>query len=559
MPWSVGDVDSHKKGLTPSQKKKWVKIANGVLKKCGSGSACEGKAIRIANSSFMYDAVFFDGGFVLYNSLDVEECCEFAVKKGEPLRNFHSCRMKSPNYETYGYEKCAGKHGGKCVDHVYGIKGDKSELQAIRYPASSWDSSSAKKHCSGRGGVFTAAKGGEKKKKTSMEMVMKKETQKMPQGALHFMDHSCFAKAIPTDGDKIKLDMVVYSGGVIKNHFWWGNLAIDLDGMKFPKSKFPVLENHEQSRKVGFSSKPVIENYQLSLNPEKTEFVDTETANEFIKLSKAGFPYESSMYAQPSAIERLEQGTSAEVNGMTVKGPATIWRQSVFKEASVCVFGWDSNTRSAAFANQEIELPLEVNQLKFIEREVIFKMDLAQFKAEHKDAYEDLVAEVRDSVTAEIQAKFDKDKKDLEDRYKREAAEKDSQLAEGNKRLLELEKKDAIRSENEMKARADKVWLTKLGESNIPEHLHEKVMRHVSYSQFVKEGVLDREKFVEAIDAEIKDWETRGVTSTVLGTGFSQKEVDGGGQEQEADEKLVEDTTNNLLNLAGQEKTKDQT
>jgi uncharacterized protein YdaT len=34
MPWTVKDVDSKKKGLTPAQKKKWVKIANGVLKDC---------------------------------------------------------------------------------------------------------------------------------------------------------------------------------------------------------------------------------------------------------------------------------------------------------------------------------------------------------------------------------------------------------------------------------------------------------------------------------------------------------------------------------------------
>ena len=54
MPWTVKDVDRHKKGLASAQKKKWVSIANGVLKDCQSkgGSGCEGKAIRIANSKF---------------------------------------------------------------------------------------------------------------------------------------------------------------------------------------------------------------------------------------------------------------------------------------------------------------------------------------------------------------------------------------------------------------------------------------------------------------------------------------------------------------------------
>ncbi len=53
MPWTVADVDKHKKGLTDKQKKKWVKIANAVLKTClaENGDDCEAKAIRIANDA----------------------------------------------------------------------------------------------------------------------------------------------------------------------------------------------------------------------------------------------------------------------------------------------------------------------------------------------------------------------------------------------------------------------------------------------------------------------------------------------------------------------------
>lgn len=54
MPWTVADVDKHRKGLNKSQKKKWCKIANGVLKTCmaDNGKDCEGMAVRIANSKF---------------------------------------------------------------------------------------------------------------------------------------------------------------------------------------------------------------------------------------------------------------------------------------------------------------------------------------------------------------------------------------------------------------------------------------------------------------------------------------------------------------------------
>jgi uncharacterized protein YdaT len=54
MPFTVKDVNKHRKGLNESQKKKWARVANGVLKTClaDNGKDCDGMAIRIANSKF---------------------------------------------------------------------------------------------------------------------------------------------------------------------------------------------------------------------------------------------------------------------------------------------------------------------------------------------------------------------------------------------------------------------------------------------------------------------------------------------------------------------------
>lgn len=46
MPWTVADVDRHKKGLSADDKRMWVAIANHILKQTGD----EGRAIRIANA-----------------------------------------------------------------------------------------------------------------------------------------------------------------------------------------------------------------------------------------------------------------------------------------------------------------------------------------------------------------------------------------------------------------------------------------------------------------------------------------------------------------------------
>ena len=653
MPWTVGDVDSHKKGLTPAQKSKWVSIANAALKRCQAkgGSGCDASAIRIANAAFSYDAVYDEEGFVYFLDVDVDDCCEFAVSAGEPLANFHSCRLKEPNYPEYAYKKCAAKSGGKCIDHVYGIpKEGGSQLQAMRYPVSSWSSAEARSNCGGKG-TFTAAKRSEKKqswddsdiqlhdeffaffeeegtfqedkdkpggsnqgkykkgpfcgpsggapsgtypvntkgraqaaiayarhapnpsgikkcvcrhwpslpscktKKTSLEVETMSEKQKLPKAALHFMDHECFAKVISdADGAKAKLNMVCYSGKPIKKHWYWGDLVIDLSGMSFPKKKFPILENHREDRKIGFSNgKPLVEEHQLRLDPEKVEFVETPYSDEFIRLSKQGFPYESSIYAVPSSVERLEPGTSAEVNGFTMKGPATIWRQCTFKEASICVFGHDSNTHSEAFAEGDIELELEVANLKLAEsdqqesteKEVIEDMTLAELKEKNPEVFSALSEEIRGEVTAELQAKFDQEKKDLENKH---SQEKDGLTG----RILELEKKDEIRSMNEMRSRAASIWTSKLSESNIPDHLFEKVSQHVSYSKFVKDGVLDEKGFHEAIDAEIKDWESKGVTSSVLGMSFTKKgETDDSGGDTSQEAKENEEAVNQLAALAG--------
>lgn len=52
MPWSVGDVDKHKSGLSQTEKEKWVRIANSVLNRCKKQGNidCDARAIRIANS-----------------------------------------------------------------------------------------------------------------------------------------------------------------------------------------------------------------------------------------------------------------------------------------------------------------------------------------------------------------------------------------------------------------------------------------------------------------------------------------------------------------------------
>ena len=445
MPWTTKDVDEHKKGLTPAQKKKWVSIANGVLEQCQAdgGKDCEGKAIRVANSKFS------DEGFE-----------------------------------------------------------------------------------------------------------MKTENQKVPKAALRLMDSDHPQVKFAMDGEKEKLDMVVYSGGIIKDHWWWGNLAIDLEGLTFGKKKYPILESHDSDRKIGFAGKPIVDK-ELRINPDTVQFVDTPESLQFRKLSKEGFPFEASMYAQPLMIQRLAEKETAEVNGFTMKGPATIWRKTAFKEASVCVFGWDSNTRSAAFSkDDEMEITLEVQTKSESaladnegnsSREEGVNMELSELKAKHAD----LVLAIREEVLAEVKTEKTTLEKTVAD-LRTQLQQKDATITSQEERVLKLEKSEAIRREKDRVAEADRIWAEKLEASEIPEHLYAKVKSQVGYTRFVKDEILDVENFSKAVDAEVADWVGKGVVKTkIIGGGGLSKETAPEGSTKLA-EKEEEDRVDALLAMAGQ-------
>lgn len=74
----------------------------------------------------------------------------------EPFPNFHSCRINPPGkYTRFVYNDKVNPN------IVIGFKkGGGSEAQAFRYPKGKWTEAAAKKHCTGKGGSFEAAKKG---------------------------------------------------------------------------------------------------------------------------------------------------------------------------------------------------------------------------------------------------------------------------------------------------------------------------------------------------------------------------------------------------------------
>ena len=393
------------------------------------------------------------------------------------------------------------------------------------------------------------------------------EKHKLPKGALRLVAEGCHAHVEMAEGeDKTpKLRMTVYSGKPIEGHWYWGRMAIDLSGIKFDQKKYPVLEQHMTNRRIGFSAKPIV-NGGITLNPETTKFLDNEYAQEFIRDSLKGFPFQASIYAIPTVLERVENGATVEVNGYKFKGPGIIWRKSLYQEASVCVFGWDKKTEAAAFSKEEVEVNVQYinneggdadkNEDETTKPKLKLRKGgehiMPKTLVELKEKYPDLTKQLADEVTTNLQNTFDREKTAMQSQITQLSTEKE----EMGVRVLSLEKNDLLRSEKELALTADRIWNEKLAASNIAEHLFDKVRKHVVHAKFVKDGNLDVAKFGEAIDTEIADWESRGATSTVLGAGFSTTEREVETIKLSKQEKSDDDLANHLLEMAGQKQNK---
>lgn len=91
--------------------------------------------------------------------LDGEELKPEDVEE-RPYPNEHACRLNPPGkYDRFARRNCYKKSDGKCIDYIFGIKEDTSEVQALRYKKDVWTASAAKSHCSGNKGTFEAAAG----------------------------------------------------------------------------------------------------------------------------------------------------------------------------------------------------------------------------------------------------------------------------------------------------------------------------------------------------------------------------------------------------------------
>ncbi len=529
MPWVVGDVNSHKKGLTPEQKKKWVKIANDIYDACmkggGTDKTCAPKAIRIANSKF--DEEMEDMNCFQINSSGVSHAKSLInAGKVDKTSSWSISTDERKNLNDNMFLGAGRKYPYGKNDKVYRSGVIAAEQRAAQQKETA---------------IASATKG-------LLAMIDKKgnKQQMVPSSAFGFTDGSVSFVAGP-DGKK-NVEITAYSGKDIIGHWYWRKLAIDLAGMKLPKKNYPVLEDHNLTRKIGFTNKPIVRDYQLV--HDNMTFVDTEASAEFQRLSDQGFPYQASIYGRPSLIEEITEGQSTNVNGRKFTGPGFIWRDWIYKEVSVCVFGADTNTKAKALdeGEEDVEfrfLELENNEETEIKEKEVKKMTLEDLKKEDPEGYKELVDEVRESLIQDVLS-------EVSAPLKKEMEKVSAEFALIKDENIQLKKAEEIRKERDAKMDGDRIWSEKLADSKLPERLHTKIRAYVSYDKFMKDNVLDVIAFSKAIDVEIEDWKGFKIETSVQGFGANERDP-----VEEADaKKLAEEDAiwlKKMKKFAGQE------
>jgi len=190
-------------------------------------------------------------------------------------------------------------------------------------------------------------------------------------------------------------------------------------------------------------------------------------------------------------------------------------------------------------------------------KEVKYAMpNLKEFKAESPDLYEELMSQARTEAEATLKTEFNAERTGLQEQISTLKGE----LKEQGEIVLQLKEDSFIRTVQEQRANnerdAEIIWTKALSASDIPEGMHSDIREMVKVEGYLKDKVLDKESFTSAVDEKIAQWEGKGMTKQVLGTGFGGSkdgtEIDTEKLSAEKQEEDDEAWTKEMLALGGQ-------
>lgn len=209
-----------------------------------------------------------------------------------------------------------------------------------------------------------------------------------------------------------------YSGGVIPNYGWFGDVVIDLSSMKTPTKPIFALVNHDVDQRAGKCS---IYNTGSAIEVSGTFSHRTSAGKQIAAEFSEGAPFEFSVGIS-AEFESFNKPASLEVNGQMVQV------NGVFRNARVCEVsfvpaGADPNTHAVAFEKQELientmEYPMDLTELQekvnsLTELNADLQTKLSVMQDDHHQVVTDLSAKM-DDLSAKLELEMQRSKEYLD-------------------------------------------------------------------------------------------------------------------------------------------------
>lgn len=147
-----------------------------------------------------------------------------------------------------------------------------------------------------------------------------------------------------------RFKMLANSGKPIADHGFFGAFAVNLSGISWPKNgRLPALLDHDTSKRIGYTDKLQVTDRGLEA---EGVLLGNAAALDVRLDSKAGFPWQASVYLQATKMLDISDGEEHVVNGHKLMGPATVFEECTLREVTFTALGADQNTSAAALASR---------------------------------------------------------------------------------------------------------------------------------------------------------------------------------------------------------------
>lgn len=158
-------------------------------------------------------------------------------------------------------------------------------------------------------------------------------------------------QAAEGDGKLPTFSIVAYTGGAMSLQGFYLPVVVDLEGATAPRQNNPVLRDHDLSRIIGHTTS--VEISQQRIKASGVVSAGNEHSGEIVALAKNGFPWQASIGAKSTRMERVDAGEKVKVNGKTFTGPLLVARGAILKEISFVALGADANSSASVAARNK--------------------------------------------------------------------------------------------------------------------------------------------------------------------------------------------------------------